>query len=124
MLTVDVRYLALSVPGSALPTDLLTGCSLPTVPDMVFDSLHGQRLFKDQRDHAHQAAGGCCLAPWAGRTSEDKSSPVRAHVARVQEGPGGLLHPLRSHMLHVEYWGRIGFFALHSSPAQCDTKHG
>ena len=66
MLTVDVRYLALSVPGSALPTDLLTGCSLPTVPDMVFDSLHGQRLFKDQRDHAHQAAGGCCLAPWAG----------------------------------------------------------
>ena len=57
VLTVDVRYLALSVPGSALPTDLLTGCSLPTVQDMVFDSLHGQRLFKDQRDHAQPPAG-------------------------------------------------------------------
>ena len=57
VLTVDVRYLALSVPGSALPTDLLTGCSLPTVQDMVFDSLHGQRLFKDQRDYAQQPDG-------------------------------------------------------------------
>ena len=57
VLAVDVRYLALSLPGSALPTDLLTNCRLPTVEEMVFDSLHGMRLFKDARDSMAQPAG-------------------------------------------------------------------
>ena len=58
-----MHYLALGVPGHALPGDLLTNCGLPTVDDMVFDSRHGERLFKDQRDHTFVGppAG---LQPW------------------------------------------------------------
>ena len=51
MLICDLHYLALGVPGPALPADLLTNCGLPTVDNMVFDSLHGERLFKDERDY-------------------------------------------------------------------------
>ena len=61
-----MHYLALGVPGQALPTDLLTNCGLPTVDDMVFDSRHGERLFKDERDHTFSglATGGGGTPGW------------------------------------------------------------
>ena len=66
MLTCDLHYLALGVPGNALPTDLLTSCGLPTVDDMVFDSQHGERLFKDARDHTFTGASPGALS-WSSR---------------------------------------------------------
>lgn len=45
MLACDIEYLAVGVPGDAVPSELLAKCLLPTVPEMVDDSISSSKLF-------------------------------------------------------------------------------
>ena len=64
----DVEYLVVGLPGDAVPYEELAKCLLPTVSEMVQDSMQGARLFSELATSATNAG--------------------RAEAAKASDGPG------------------------------------